>query len=369
MYIKNIVKTTLVCRAIAIFFAVFFLTSCSMRSLTGLFFGVNTAPIQMPIKSQLEMKEADEKTIAIVGAAKAFISSLDDNQRQVVAYDFYDNAQRSNWSNFPEGMIPRGGLKLGALSTKQRLLLDQLLAEIMSEKGALNVTYQLAAEDTFAPSAMLKYGTQYYYVAFLGEPSNTYPWMFQFGGHHLAINATVYGPDVTFSPMLTGGQPLYIQYGEEDIFIVQEELLAAQTFLDNLTEEQKELAVRGEKPIDLLLGPGEYGTAIEPEGIRAGELTKVQRQLLVAVIDARLSFINSDDRTAAMATILADLDDTYFAWWGPQEPLGFAYFRVTAPSLVLEYSPQYDDGEETIDHAHSIYRNPKNDYGGAWLND
>ena len=97
MYIKNIVKTTLACRAIAIFFAVFFLTSCSMRSLTGLFFGVNTAPIQMPIKSQLEMKEADEKTIAIVGAAKAFISSLDDNQRQVVAYDFSDNAQRSNW--------------------------------------------------------------------------------------------------------------------------------------------------------------------------------------------------------------------------------------------------------------------------------
>ena len=292
LHTKNILQRPSTYCGVAVLLAALLLASCSMRSLTGLFFGVNVEPVQMSIKDYFAAKEADDKTIAIVAAAQAFMDSLDDSQSQAAVYDFSDNEQRSNWSNFPEGMIPRGGLKLGALSNEQRLLLDKLLAEIMSEKGALNVKYQLAAEDTFAPSSVLKYGTQYYYVAFLGEPSNTYPWMFQFGGHHLAINVTVYGSEVTFSPMLTGGQPLYVQYENEDIFIVQEEVSAAQAFLDSLTEAQKKLAIRSPKPADLLLGPGEYGTTVAPEGIGASELTADQRQLLVEVIDTRLSFIN-----------------------------------------------------------------------------
>lgn len=337
--------------------------------MTGLFFRVNTAPVGLNLKGSYSPRESDEKTKAIVAAAKIFLASLDDKQKQAATYTFTDNAQRSNWSNFPEGMIPRGGLKLGELFKEQRILLDKLLSEIMSEKGVQNINYQLAAEDTISPSSMLKYGTQYFYVAFLGEPSNTYPWTFQFGGHHLGINVTIYGPDTTFSPMLTGGQPVHIKYKGKDIFITQKEAAASQVFLDSLTEEQKKIAVCGEEAIDLLLGPGEYGTVVTSEGIKGSDLTNDQKLLLLELIKTRLGFINDDDYAATMATVLAELDDTYFGWWGPQDRLGFAYFRVTGPSLVLEYAPQDDDDASLITHVHSMYRNPKNDYGATWLND
>ena len=191
-----------------------------------IFFGTAPSPVAMKLKHAYDVPGADEKTTTIVAAANHFLDSLDANQRQAATYRFIDNAQRSNWSNFPEGMVPRGGVKLGALSELQRVSLDKLLGELLSEDGVKNITYQLAAEDTLVSGdvfGVMKYGSEYFYAAFLGEPSTTEPWMFQFGGHHLAINVTVFGPDVSFSPMLTGGQPLHLRIDGNDIFIAQRE--------------------------------------------------------------------------------------------------------------------------------------------------
>lgn len=103
-----------------------------------------------------------------------------------------------------------------------------------------------------------------------------------------------------------------------------------------------------------------------PEGIKGGDLSEEQRSLLLAVIVARLGHINDDDFFAKMETIRSELEDAYFAWWGPVGTLGSAYFRITAPSVVMEYSPQQMGGDPT-DHAHNIYRDPQNDYGIAWI--
>ncbi len=338
------------------------------RFMTGLFFGVNTKPVELSLSGNYTPRAADAKTAAIATAAAVFIDSLNPEQKQAASYDFSDNAQRSNWSNFPEGMIPRGGLKLGTLSKEQQAKLDRLLAELMSEKGYRNLEYQLAAERTFpADHWFNKYGVDHFYVAFLGGPSASEPWMFQFGGHHLAINVTIYGADRTFSPMLTGGQPLHIHHKGQKIFITEEETAAAQALLDSLTAEQKKVAIRGKKPLDLLLGPGEYGTVVTQEGIKGSSLNNNQKQRLIDLIDTRLGFINDDDRRKKMDTVVAEIDDTYFGWWGSQGTPGFAYFRVTGPSLVIEYAPQDDAGETITNHAHSMYRNPQNDYGSAWI--
>ena len=333
-----------------------------------IFFGTGPAPVEIDLKPAHDLPAADRKTEAIVAAARLFLDALDDEQRQAATYPFADGAQRSNWSNFPEGMVPRGGVKLRALTASQRANLDRLLREFLSEDGVRNVTWQLAAEDMLVPGdlfGVMEYGSAYFYAAFLGEPSTTAPWMFQFGGHHLAINATVYGPHVSFSPMLTGGQPLHLRLDGDDVFIVQRETAAAQAFMDSLTDDQKAEAVRAEQPIDLVLGPGKYGAAVAPEGVKGSELTAPQRTLLLDVIAARLGFMNADDFAGKMAAAAAEIEDTYFGWWGRQDVLGAAYFRVTSPSMVIEYAVQNGDG--SVDHAHGIYREIDNDYGSAWI--
>ena len=53
----------------------------------------------------------------------------------------------------------------------------------------------------------MRFGEDEYYLAFLGVPSVSAPWMLQFGGHHLAINMTLAGRQATLAPSLTAAQP------------------------------------------------------------------------------------------------------------------------------------------------------------------
>jgi hypothetical protein len=42
-----------------------------------------------------------------------------------------------------------------------------------------------------------------------------------------------------------------------------------------------------------------------------------------------------------------------------------AYFRVTGPTVVIEYSPQQMGGD-AANQIHGIYRDPTNDYGASF---
>lgn len=214
--------------------------------------------VGLEIPDTIAAQPVDATTEAIVSAAKAFLDTLSKAQRDAVVYAFDDNGQRARWSNFPVSFVKRGGIMRRDLNDAQKTAFDALLAKVLSPQGVRNARLQMAADDTLVsgngPPA--DFGSGYYYVAFVGEPVNDTPWMFQFGGHHLAINTTFAGPQASFSPMLTGGQSQSIKYEGQEVYITREETGAAQAFLDSLNTEQKKAAIRGSAPIDLLLGQG-----------------------------------------------------------------------------------------------------------------
>ena len=72
-----------------------------------------------------------------------------------------------------------------------------------------------------------------------------------------------------------------------------------------------------------------------------------------------VGILNDEGAAAKMAEIRGNLSRTYFAWSGPTAPGSVACFRVQGPTLVIEYAPQQGD----LDHIHTIYRDPTNDYG------
>ena len=311
---------------------------------------------------------ADAQTNRIVDAANAFLATLSDEQKAAVFFDFKDAEQRARWSNLPEGIFERTGVAWGGMDEAQRTALVDLLGAVLGPEGVENVQEQMAADDALtAPGgAPVKFGSGYYYVSFSGQPSTTSPWMLQFGGHHLAINATVVGPNVTLSPSLTGGQPLRFISDGRPVYIVVKEAAQGAALVGSLTDAQREKAIIGTQFIDLVLGAGKDGMTLQPEGLPGAEMDVQQKAQLLALIEARLGIImNADDRAAKMAEVRKDLDQTYFAWFGPAEPLGAAYWRVTGPTVLLEFSPQALGGDPT-QHAHNIYRDPTNEYGAAW---
>ena len=60
------------------------------------------------------------------------------------------------------------------------------------------------------------------------------------------------------------------------------------------------------------------------------------------------------------------MDEVTFLWQGPHEPGSDASFHIFGPGVIIEYAGQ-NLGGNPLDHLHSIYRDPTNEYGVKWL--
>ncbi|GGR36518.1 DUF3500 domain-containing protein [Deinococcus ruber] len=354
---------------------------------------------------------ADAQTTKVVTAANAFLNTLSATQKNAVLFAWSDTTQRKNWSNFPLGGpgANRKGVRWGELNAAQRAALMTLLGTVLSPSGVDMVKGQMLADDliratdqgqgpagaggppasggartTAGPAAppaaapaggppagnrpQVSFGSEYYFVSFVGTPSATSPWMLQFGGHHLAINATVVGPNITLSPSLTGGEPIKVSFNTQTYTLVPNvpvEAQAAFALLQSLTPAQRTKAVVSTTRTDLVLGPGQDGKTLQPEGLPGRAMTAAQKTQFLVLIKDRLGILNADDLAAKMSVIQKNLDQTYFAWFGPTTSAGAAYHRVTGPSVIIEFSPQANDGDPA-NHLHNMYRDPTNEYGAAW---
>src|SRR5262249_31743853 len=122
---------------------------------------------------------------------------------------------------------------------------------------------------------------------------------------------------------------------------------------------QQKQAILNYEVKDLVLGPGADGKVIQPEGISASLLDARQQASLLDLVHEWVGILNDEAATAKMAEIKANLPRTYFAWSGSTTIGQLAYYRIQGPTVVIEYAPQQGD----LDHIHTIYRDPVNDYG------
>jgi hypothetical protein len=169
-----------------------------------------------------------DATAHVVSAARAVLESLDDAGRAKVQFAFDDEVQRKRWSNLPSPMVERRGVRMGDLNDAQRAAVMALLQAALSVEGYRKVNEIMRGDEVLrtgggaagprggpppganpppgaAPAGGSParggrggrgpggggppaFGLDNYWLAFLGTPSATSPWMIQFGGHHLAIN-------------------------------------------------------------------------------------------------------------------------------------------------------------------------------------
>jgi Protein of unknown function (DUF3500) len=338
---------------------------------------------------------AQTATVRIVSAANAFLSTLDEKQRQSVLFSFDDEAQRKRWSNLPTGAVPRAGISLKEMSPAQSSAVMALLSSALSARGLEKVQQIMEGDEVNknnegngppfggrgGPPARggdgpppfgrgrggngQMFGKDLYYVSILGTPSQNKPWLLQFGGHHLALNITIDGDRGILTPTLTGAQPaLYTENGKT-IRPLGPESDKAIALLNALDENQRKQAILGYRVADLVLGPGQDGKTIQPEGLKASNMNEKQRAMLLDVVSQWAGIIHESAAAARMAQLKADINETWFAWSGPTTDTPghniTAYYRIQGPHLVVEYAPQLG-GDPSL-HVHTMYRDPTNDYG------
>ena len=303
-----------------------------------------------------------------VSAAEAFLKTLTQPQYEQVMYAFTDDRQRENWSNLPVGNVPRGGVRWGDMNAKQQGAAMRLLGKLLSEYGVKQVVDNMNGDEFLRINGRggNSFGSDEYYISFLGEPSTKDGWMLQFGGHHLAINVTVVGEQMTMSPSLTGGQPIDYQWEGKQIRQVAEEEDAAYELIGSLTEQQLKKAVTAKRYGDINFGPTARSIKPAKEGIQVSEFSEVQQDLLKKLIGFRLAVLNPVHAKLEMEKVVSSFPETWFSWKGPVESGGDASFRIQGPKILMEYSPQRLGGVPT-NHIHAMYRDPSNDYGVGFI--
>ena len=322
---------------------------------------------------------ASDTTARIVAAAQAVVATLDDAGKAKVQFPF-EGPQKTRWSNLPVGIFQREGLLLADLTPPQRAAVNTLLATAFSKDGLRKVTEIMGSDEALriAQSGRggdgrgrggarggggggVQFGGDLYFLAFVGTPSVTTPWMLQFGGHHLAINLTMAGSQSSMAPSLPATQPATYTLEGRTIRPLGNENDKAFALINALDDAQRKQAVLGYTVSDLVLGALQDGKTIQPEGIRASALAAAQQAMLLELVREWVGIMNDTFAEARMAEIRTNLPDTYFAWSGPTTNGSAAYFRIQGPTLVIEYAPQGG-----VDHIHTIYRDPTNDYGAKF---
>ena len=367
---------------------------------TLLLIGLALCLSQGPATAVLDEAAPKFPTANAVAAAGKFLDALDAKQREKAFFEFASD-KKSHWSNLPVMMTPRNGVAMGELTKEQRALAMDVVASVTSKSGYQKVVDIMDGDQQLAegkggggrgqrprrvggrgpagpgpggkgpgpggrgpgglgPGAM--FGADKYYLAIFGKPSETKPWMVQFGGHHLGINVTVIGPHFVLTPTHTGAQPTLFTRKSQEVRPLGLENDRAFKLINALDAKQQAQAIIGKEPQELVLGPGEDGKTVDPEGIKGAALTAEQQAMLLEVIGAWVNIVEPKAALARMAEIKDKLPETWFAWSGPTEKGSAAYFRVQGPTVIIEYAPQGG-----TNHIHTVIRNPKDEYGAGWV--
>jgi hypothetical protein len=317
---------------------------------------------------------AGDATSAIIDAANVFLETLSDGEKSTGLFDWTNNDQKQRWSNFPPAVFDRQGLVWGDLSQETQEAWLAMMQATLSDEGYTRILAEWHADDALLAQEGNGggFGSANYYIALIGAPSADDPWQWQFGGHHVTVNATIAGGNLALTPSFFGVQPA--TYTDENGNIVkplgdiEDDALALVASFDG---EQQSAAVLGNSPMDLVLGPGQDGKSLQAEGLPASDMTDDQKDAFLHLINHYTGLGNAAATVARMDEIEADFSNTYFVWYGPTSGENVAYWRVTGPTIVIEYAPQGSGrggsgGTVDPEHVHGIYRDPTNDYGAKW---
>ncbi len=306
----------------------------------------------------------------VADAARAYLAALSEDQCRRTRFPLEDKAWQS-WSNV-HPFILRHGLCLADLGGEQRERALGLVRASLSASGyrtsrdvmKLNET---VLEITGRPD---EYGEWLYWVSVMGEPSPTEPWGWQIDGHHLIVNCLILGDQMVLTPMFMGSEPVHATTGKyAGTRVFEDEEKKGFVLMGTLTPEQRLRATIGEKlPFDVMATAFHDNDVMPFEGLRYGDMTKEQRDLLERLIGIYTGRIRPGHAEIRYDEAKRHLDDTWFAWIGRFDDESPFYYRIHSPVMLIEFDHQsgivFDNDAHTRNHIHTIVRTPNgNDYG------
>ena len=295
-------------------------------------------------------------------AAQRFLAALSPELKARAQLPF-DDEDRTIWNYVP---IDRKGVSLKMLDERQRRLAFDLLRTGLSEKGYKKAEAIRSLEDVLRAmeSGRISRDPELYHFTIFGDPRTGQTWGWRYEGHHLSHHWTIVnGKAIASSPQFLGAHPAEMREGANKGSrpLAAEEDLAF-TLLKALDEKQQGTAIiEAKAPRDILTTNTREAAMQEERGLSWREMTKVQRDTLMSLIEehARTQApALADDRLARLRK--AGVDTIRFAWMGARER-GEAghYYRIQGPTFLVEF----DNTQNRANHIHQVWREFKGDFG------
>ncbi len=306
---------------------------------------------------------SDHSPKAIAEAANKFLASLSDDQRKRVVFDL-QSPERRAWTNLP----PRpdaGGIRLGDLKSEQVKAACDLLAAMLSPAGYAKVRNIMLADDQLLIGGRPRpgFGTEQFSIVVFGKPSETEPWAFQLDGHHLGLNVSITGDQLSLSPSFIGTQPEAYKLSGTEYRPLSGETDLAYQLMKSLSDEQKKQAILRPRRAQLVTGPGADGIIPQPQGVSCSTFREDQKQLLISLISQWIELYPSKQAVSRLEQIRSEIDDMKFSWNGPGADRADVSYTIQSPSLIIEFACQ-EMGGNPLNHLHTMYRDPTNEYAG-----
>jgi hypothetical protein len=315
----------------------------------------------------------------LVPAATAWIEALVPEQR-ARALRPLDDQRRTDWHFIPK--FDRKGLSLRDMNPAQQKLAMELLRAAVSQSGYDKSAAIMQLDEILrileAEKAKNVRDPQRYFFTIFGTPADNGGWTLSVEGHHLSLNFVVRdGRIVDSTPQFMGANPAVVKttfagLPATGVRVLRDEEELGFELVRSLDGPQRSKAiVAAEAPKDIR-GAGEPQVSREPAaGIRVGDLTAPQRQLLRRLVDAYCGSMTADVVAERLALIEAadggpdgkGWDAVRFAWQGRLEPgVGHGY-RVEGPTFVIEFVNVQPDAEgNPANHIHCVWRDKTGDF-------
>ena len=289
--------------------------------------------------------------------AGELLGCVDAEQARSLRSELSDPGLRE-WTYLPGD---RPGLSLVDMTVEQREVATALLAASHSAHGAASTAGAIEVERIRRQRATGRadVGPDRYWFRVLGDPRGDGPWGWRVNGHHLAVHFVVVGERMTITPHFIGSEPAEVDGRrplgpEEDL---------ARELLTALDGDQRDAALfADEPPADILT---RYDPAADPSllpsGLARTDMSAPQQDSLDRLVRRYLD--RAPKPYADTVWDALDLDLLRFAWAGGTQRGDRHYYCVVGGDVLIEYDNTQDDGN----HAHSVWRHLRDDWGGDLL--
>jgi hypothetical protein len=304
-------------------------------------------------------------TADMAKSVESWLVMLSDTQRRAGQLPWGE--ARENWHYVPRS---RPGLPLREMNDQQKQAVWDVLGALLSARGLDHVRGALILEKILGEMTGrpdFRDPGNYALVVF-GNPAATDPWAWRMEGHHLSLTVVIApGIGLSVTPAFFGANPATVPEGHDHagfrLFGAEED--AAFGLIRSLEGEARQSAIIGDRSLgDIVAGPGRETVLQDYEGVSLERLNEAQRGGIMRIAQLFARTMREEIANAAMDRLhAAGAGAIHFAWAGSLERGSPHYFRIHAPTALIEY----DNTQNGANHVHTVWIDPQNVFGRDML--